>query len=275
MSCATVAVRPTATAAASAWLRALMTGPQRGVRVLGAGRVSSYLQVDDGDVVALEAAGGARLPNAIAAGGAPLRAGSYGAIGAGVLRVDDTQVRVRRWWDPRPRPAVTTPQGLRRVSAGLPRAAVADGYGLAAPVRRLAAALVAGDLDALDPAVDDLIGRGPGSTPAGDDVVAGVLATLRVLGPAVDDGPVLADRVALAARRNATSTTRLSATLLRCAGDGAVVAAAGRVLCALAGHGPLDPAVAGLARIGHTSGRDLLAGIAIGVDALIGGRRGR
>jgi hypothetical protein len=82
------------------------------------------------------------------------------------------------------------------------------------------------------------------------------------------DAARFADAVARETARAAHRTTALSATLLRCADDGAVVEAARQVLCALAGHGQIDSAVIALTAVGHTSGRDLLAGIAIAVDLL-------
>ena len=68
-----------------------------------------------------------------------------------------------------------------------------------APTRRIDAAAVA-----------DLVGRGDGLTPLGDDVLCGWLAAHRAAGvatPAVDD----------AVRRALPRTTTLSATLLECA----------------------------------------------------------
>src|SRR5262249_13546495 len=60
----------------------------------------------------------------------------------------------------------------------------------------------------------DLLGRGPGLTPAGDDVLAGLLAGRAAYGP--DDRALADDICALAPSR----TTALSAALLRHAARG-------------------------------------------------------
>ncbi len=110
---------------------------------------------------------------------------------------------------------------------------------------------------------DDLLGHGPGSTPSGDDLLAGFIATWEVLDPmhARRLAP-LADHVVRVAQAR---TTALSATLLACAVDGAMaLPAAGFVRALLAPHPRPDRTSAAfdhLARIGHTSGHDLALGI--------------
>ncbi len=268
---------PTAGMAASTWLRPVLVGPDRPVRIVAAGPRAAYGDLGDGTAVAIEAAGGAGLPNAVRVAALPRLDGQVGTIGAGMLQVGPWRARVGRWWDARPRvPRLDRPPpaALRRNRAALPdpdRAHIVR-YGLAGPVAALRAAAVTRDAGALGAVLDDLIGRGPGSTPSGDDVVAGLLATLVTLGPA--DGPVaaFAERLADGSEDRSGRTTSLSATLLRCAADGAVAAAAGRVLSLLAapcGRPAWPSAVTALASLGHTSGRDLLAGIAVGVDALL------
>lgn len=268
--------------AASAWLRGVVDGSERRVRILGSGPHATYAEVGDRTVLAIEGVTGAKLPNAVRITGVPRLAPDVaGVIGGGLLRVGPLQVRVRRWWDPRPRvPAghAATVVGLRRHRDGLAPSGGAHvaRTGLAGPLDALADAAAAHDVAAVDPVLDQLIGRGPGSTPSGDDVVAGLLATLITLGPS--DGPSARFAAALGAgvTRCRNRTTPLSATLLRCASDGAVTAAASRVLALLgtsrAPRSAWRSAVAALASLGHTSGRDLLAGIAIGVDALIAER---
>jgi hypothetical protein len=265
------------TAAASSWLRPVLTGPAGGVQLVGASGPAWYLRCDEGTVIAVEAAGGARLPNAMTVGpdtggltGVPK--GRRGHVGDGALRIGGRTLVVRRWWDPTPHVGPVDSGRLRGRRQSLPPAAVTgdDPYGLRPGVVRLADAAVRGDLSSIGPAVGLLIGRGGGSTPSGDDVVAGALAALRVLGSEAT-APV-ADALARHSLHHAHRTTALSATLLRCAGVGAVVGAAGRVLSALAGQGRVEDAVVALTRIGHTSGHDLLVGIAIAVDVLTSGR---
>jgi hypothetical protein len=256
------------TVAASSWLWPLLTGPARPALVLGVSGPAWYLRCDDGTVVAVEGPGGVRLPNAVSVGADSGPTGVRGSVGDGAVRVGGLTLTVRRWWDPAPRVGPVDRAGLRQRRAQVPAPAHLgdDAYGLCAPVRGLADALMRDDLAGLGRSVAALIGRGAGSTPAGDDVLAGTLAALRVLGGHAT--APLAAALVEHSRHHAHRTTALSATLLRCADDGAVVGAAARVLRALAGHGRLSAAVTALTRIGHTSGQDLLVGISIATDVL-------
>lgn len=275
------ATRPPATslmvvgAAASVWMRPLITGPPRPLRVVGVSGPACYARVGH-DMIAIETAGGARLPNALAVEpGRPdldeLVVGVEGVVGAGGLRAGAHSLAVRRWWDPHPRVGTVDPTAL---AAGRDRLPIElpdghAGYGLVAPIARLRNAAKHADDGAVAELVDDLVGRGPGSTPTGDDVLAGLLATLRTLAdPGDQDAGRFADAVAHATADAGQRTTALSATLLRCANDGAVVEAARKVFRALAGHGRLDQAITTLAAVGHTSGRDLLIGISAAVELL-------
>lgn len=263
--------------AASAWIRPWVVGPPGPVVVVGVSGPACYIAATDGTVIALETAGaGAALPNALTLvpdgpGVAGIATGDEGLLGDGRLHIQDRTVSVGRWWDPRPRVGPVVPGRLRRAGLRL-RGPDHATYGLVRPVEELRAAARRADADAVAALVDDLVGRGPGSTPAGDDVVAGMLATLRVLGVAHPGATRVAGALAGALRVAVRRTSALSATLLRCADDGAVVDAARRVLEAL----PRDTALAGPVRaltlLGHTSGRDLLTGIGIAVDVLTSGR---
>ncbi len=131
-------------------------------------------------------------------------------------------------------------------------------------VDRLAAGLTSGD--AVD-AISGLLGRGTGLTPAGDDLVAGALATLRALGSPA------ADQLGSAARALApVATTRLSAALLEAADVGGLVPEAAAVLRALAGGGGVETAADRLIALGHTSGWHLAAGLLVGVTHAGAGR---
>ena len=123
-----------------------------------------------------------------------------------------------------------------------------------------------------DPALE-LIGLGPGLTPAGDDFVGGLLFAVQQLGRAYPE------RV----RRN---LVRRNAFLERARGATSQISFA--ILCDLAhGHGP-EPmhalllallhgeepvralsAAEAITRIGHTSGWDMLAGMLIGLSLLV------
>lgn len=105
-----------------------------------------------------------------------------------------------------------------------------------------------------------LLGLGPGLTPSGDDLLGGMMLALTALGhlglrDALWDG--LTDELG-------DLTSEVSAMHLSAAADGlaaeAVHAAAGAVL---AGGEALPEHLAALARLGHTSGWDALAGFAL------------
>ena len=114
----------------------------------------------------------------------------------------------------------------------------------------------------------DLVGLGPGLTPSGDDVLAGALATL----------DALAERNAHAALARAIVdapsglTSPLSECLLRAAAAGHVGDSLGRAVSSAVAGEP-DAAVAVLRQVGHSSGWDMLAGIATALAAVVGVRR--
>jgi hypothetical protein len=127
----------------------------------------------------------------------------------------------------------------RLINVSVPRITVAEVRG--APATSLEA-----------PEVADLLGRGDGLTPYGDDVLCGWLAVHRAAGLATPevDAEVLA---------RAGTTTLLSATLLDCAMHGEVIPEFASWLAALGTPGE-ESLAAQLARVGHTSGRGLLEG---------------
>jgi len=96
-------------------------------------------------------------------------------------------------------------------------------------------------------------GRGPGLTPAGDDVLAGALLVAAAGGTSG-----LADIAA------AVRTTEIASAFLRWAALGQCVAPAHRALTELAGGLRVGPGAAGLAGLGASSGRALLRGLRIG-----------
>lgn len=134
--------------------------------------------------------------------------------------------RVVRWWRP-PRPRGLTPPAVA------PRCL----------------------LDEIRP--DELVGRGPGLTPSGDDVLAGALVAAHAVGH-----PLLEDwrertRHALATR----STTVVSRGLLRHALEGWAVPELADYLEAVCGESTTQEAArARLLAVGHSSGAALAAG---------------
>ena len=108
------------------------------------------------------------------------------------------------------------------------------------------------------PAVSDLIGLGPGLTPAGDDLIGGALIALGALGHA-EAAAKLADWALPIAR---TRTGKISFAHLSCAADGEGAAALHDAIAAVAGNDAdaISAALADLDGIGHSSGWDALAG---------------
>lgn len=161
--------------------------------------------------------------------------------------------------------------GDRSASGGLGAllgadSAVVDDFGVVARARAvlvdLRAALLTGDRAAAIRAVRGLIGLGPGLTPSGDDLVAGLEAALHALdapaagfiGDALDD---VDDR-----------TTAVAATLLRHAADGEFAERIHVLLAALLADddAALLAAVDRACAWGATSGTDSLLGILVGLD---------
>jgi hypothetical protein len=226
----------TATAmAVPAGAAAVLTGPRRAVEVAAATPHAVYLATGDPEYPALCLADphAVRIPCALVVARLPEGVAGAGAVGHGTLSLPGFEGRVARWWRvPRPR--------IRDLDA-----VVAE---VAARVPEIP------DLpDGLD--VPGLLGRGPGLTPVGDDVLAGALVTLGALGdPAFH-------RLGAAVRELApTRTTFVSTALLHHATRGECVPELAAVLDGVAG------AVDALLRVGHTSG----AGLARGVLAAAG-----
>ena len=109
-----------------------------------------------------------------------------------------------------------------------------------------------------DPAVArQLLGRGDGLTPSGDDVLAGYLVAAAAYRLPADNLRALVQ--AEAPQR----TTTLSAALLRHAAAGEAIPQVGGLLDALRGARPLRAALADLLDVGHTSGAALAAGVLV------------
>lgn len=134
---------------------------------------------------------------------------------------------------------------------------------------RVKAALRARCIEALEDACELLAGLGPGLTPSGDDYVAGLLAALRFQGatfgcPFATD---TLDRIAAAVERR---TSEYSGFLVRCAAQGHLSAAVSRWLDAvLSAHlGEVAAATREVAKVGHSSGIDALAGMVHALEAM-------
>jgi hypothetical protein len=279
-----------ATAAASTAVRRLLVGPARRCAVLATFRRAVYLVVDapvsgpatvvrtgdPGPVVALVTADGIAHPNAVQlalpSGELDLPAlvqGRAGVIGGGGIVLPELHVDVLRWWDPRPRlhplttrtaiaAADTTARQLVARSGPVPPA-------LLGPLDAVVARLHVGDPAGARAAARRLVGAGPGLTPAGDDVLAGLvgcgLAVARALErPALGRAADLAWFGAGISLEAQDRTTTISAALLRAAAAGAVAGPVAAWLRALSRPVVLERASDDVLAIGATSGRDLLVG---------------
>jgi hypothetical protein len=162
-------------------------------------------------------------------------------VRGGTLVVGDHQTRIGRLVD---------------VTAPAPRRTPCSGGQTVAPHPVTAGLDLPVDGRLTTPHLDDLLGRGPGLTPLGDDVLAGWLATRAAAGR---PDPVLASTV----RRRLGVTTLLSATLLDCALRGEVLPQLADWLA--------DPTTAttdALLSVGATSGAGLLTGAQLALASL-------
>jgi hypothetical protein len=276
-----VAARTHATGACSTALRPVLDSPRRPARVLAAFPAGLYLEIRtelEPHVIAVLTGQAARLPNAMVLT-TPLphvAAGDEAAIGDGSIEVGSHILRARRWWNPAPPLGPVAPVRLAAAAPAMARICAASsrrpGLEHNGAADLLAEGCAAGSLADTLIAAEQLVGLGPGLTPSGDDVLAGLLIALRHLGQASGTSRAvrLADWLAAAVTFDArTRTTPISATLLHCAARGEAGAEILAVLRGIAGRQGLEPALLRLLRLGHTSGADLAWGLRIGLDAVL------
>jgi hypothetical protein len=254
-------------AASSTVLLPVVTGAPVSGRLLGSSPKGLYLCFDSIDrpdgpaVIALLPTSSVRLPIAMVTS-EPLpvvRPQDAIVVGDGALRVGAHVWRTLRWFDPhasgfrQPRPsalaeAAETLWNLDDSEVGLPVVAA----------WAAATALAAGDPEACR----NLLGAGPGLTPAGDDVVAGAMAACALSG----EGPHQHELEMLVARAR-IATTALSAALLSCAARGEVVPEAAELLRVLGSGCAVVPALKRLRAVGSTSGTALAIGLVAALAA--------
>ncbi len=262
------AVRTSFGGAASRRLVGIVDGPVRAAIVRAVFPAAVYLDTGRA-VVAVVARDGLWLPNSVVVAAtrsrrpfAHLTRGEPATVGGGQVCSGDLEVTVSRWWTPPQPPGLVRPEHLPARTDRLARLLQARRRTLAEPVARrlgqLAAALRARPAVDAEPAA--LVGLGQGLTPAGDDVLAGVLLALRHLGR-----PACADRLwAAIAEQVPLRTSALSATLLAAAAEGDTAPPVVDLLTALAGHRPLESALDRLLAVGATSGSDITHGLLAG-----------
>jgi Protein of unknown function (DUF2877) len=277
---------------------ALLPGSPRSGRVVACGRYAAYLSLSGrGDVaLAVCTSDAVRVPFGIHLGVpaarsplARLRAGDPVTVANKVVSAGTLEVTVARWWAARPAVGRVTDSDLASWAAALQSAREEHGRapGLGdqdAEALRFAGALASRGAPQAVAATRRLIGRGPGSTPSGDDLVGSALAAMRVLAPSHPAAAALwaACGKALAAAvtaRPEASTTAVSAALLRYAARGEPIGEVADVLrCAAGARGGQDAARAAALRllaIGHSSGADCLQGLAAVAAALQAADNGR
>ena len=258
-------------AAAPARVRDLISGPVRPVDVLGRFATALYLRLPGGEVIALLSLDAVRLPIGLIL---PTSSREFPltdlsgpvVVGSGAVHIGSWSCRISRLVSLRT-PAALTPD--RHACEHL-RHLLADCQS-ADPDLRLPDALPD---DANTPEVADLVRRllgvGPGLTPAGDDVLAGLLVGLWSFGQR-------AERLRLAVLAGLSAgTTDLSAALLRCAAGGESIPQVNQLLRTMSGsawQGRLDHAMYDLVRVGHTSGTALATGVLAAATMAIGDRR--
>jgi hypothetical protein len=233
--------------AASVLVRDLLTGPRKPVQVLGSGASYTYLLLA-GELVPVESSDGLGLPRAVRLAEPSARApfeslgtGMSGFAGRDGIDLGTVTIRVSRWWEP------------RRAHTGVDRARLADVTAWLPPCPAVWSPTL--------PAAR-LLGFGPGLTPAGDDVLAGLLLGSRSDRRAHER--VLAEVRAGGLHR----TTALSAALLTDAAEGYAIPVVSRLLAWLAGRGaePAEDVVGPVVQVGHTSGLALAWGVVAGAE---------
>ncbi len=224
----TARVRPMA---ASVLVAPLLDGPHRLLRVAHRSRLALQLADEQNRVVlGVMFPGAVRLPYGCAVASSPSTSSSL-SVGDGVLAWGDDVYTVARWWRPsRPRhrslAARVEPAGVRR---------------LVEQWRRL-------------------LGRGPGLTPYGDDVLCGALVLLH----AVDHPALLTLRQSIVATALESATTATSASLIRAACEGWCIDELADHLAAVAHcSGAAASTRAALLQIGSSSGAGLLEGLSL------------
>jgi hypothetical protein len=232
MATATTMSRAALRASAPTRQRGMIAGPDLPGTVLGRFPSAIYIHVPAGfGVIALLTRDAVRVPCGLqlpsSSGEFPLdRLAGPVRVGGGALRIGTAEITVGRF-----------------VSVSVPR--------LPAP-RRFDSDIDI-DVDVAHP--ERLLGLGSGLTPSGDDVLAGYLVGAAAYGLPVEE---LRTFVRAEAPRR---TTTLSAALLRHAAAGEAIPQVCRLLLALDDGIGTDDALAGLLRVGHTSGAALAAGV--------------
>lgn len=200
--------------------------------------------------------------------GAGWRPGAPAAVRGGFLWVGEDAICLDApRWEPVPRRPPTLPgaAALRANAARLGAVLAREGrtQGMLGPTLAgsgLVTPLLRGEMQA----APRLVGLGPGLTPAGDDLLGGLLATLTVAG---DPRAAALARAVLPLRHR---TTTVAAAMLTAAARGGLPERVGNLLedlLSLSGDAAVSRAGPALT-LGHSSGTDLCCGIYVGLMLL-------
>jgi hypothetical protein len=217
------------------------------------------------EVMLLSSPDGVRFPNAILARGwERLVPGDDVVIGSGEVLGAAIELRVVRWWDPRP-----TPIDAGRTDV-LGRVSQMEMSVSPSPCLPLFSALASGAPGAVTDRTRAMLGAGRGLTPEGDDRLIGAFAAFRHIALSVGHpaaggmlDEVADDILAMATRRTAS----LSVTLLRHSLAGEVPDPVADLLHALMGRGGLSSALDRCLVVGGSSGQALAEGVLCGARA--------
>jgi hypothetical protein len=260
--------RPYPVAASSAVELALV-GPDVPATVVAATPHATYLTVGDaaGTMLCLATAQAVRVPCAVVLESKVLppmpAAGTIGTVGGGNLVLGSCTYRVSRWWrPPRPRGLGAAPPARLGAAVRWLTGRVADPLDDAGRTAVWDLVQALGSGSSVADAVGRLLGRGPGLTPTGDDVLAAALVSLSALG-----APAAAALGAAVAAAAPHATTTVSVALLRHAVRGECIPQLADLLDAMAtGELSALPRTAGaLLAVGSCSGAGLLHGVLVGL----------
>jgi hypothetical protein len=260
--------------AASGAVSAVLSGPAQPARWLGVSPAALYLKVSGRPgVVTVLAHDGVRLPCGVLLPTTrdempltdllppgPQPAGCV--AGDGQLCWDGPAgpvvlTAVRSWAPARVAAGRVSPSAVAAVRSALPGP---ESAGLNAEMTAGLRALSLPALTRPDRIVAQLLGRGPGLTPAADDALAGLLAGANAFWP---DVTALGQAVA---RLAPTATTALSAALLWHAARRECIDEVAALAAALTGRTGPESALQDLLAVGHTSGAALAWGFVLAAE---------
>ncbi len=266
---------------ASRWLQAVVDGAPRPLRRMGghAGRYGYFWVAGSRRVLALEAPGGLDLPIGITVPGRVVTDALQSRrafIGDGQLVTLSGSIRVAASRDDRLHLEITREEA--EIAA---RAMMRELGAVARPdesqvvhdaVAAFRAPLSGNSPTRLETAAHDLVGLGLGSTPSGDDVIAGATATLSAMARSAGDLSTechhMVSTLRRAIRRSCTRTTPLSAELMACAVHGYALQRLRRYVTFAVSGGDVGNATSELCATGHTSGYFLATGSALALRAV-------